>query len=177
MRLTEREFENLKISYAGSLAQKRLARGLRLNYPEAVALISAQCLEFIRDGKSSLIDIQQQAKKILGKNMVLNGVSQMIKEINLEATFPDGVKVVSYLLILTRLCFHLISLKMTVRNPICNDTGDLELAFYGSFLPVPSPDLFQVQYICLTRKIYLMLLILFRKKMILKQDRIQVKCF
>ncbi|CAF1081980.1 unnamed protein product [Adineta ricciae] len=125
MRLTEREFENLKISYAGSLAQKRLARGLRLNYPEAVALISTQCLEFIRDGKSSLTDIQQQAKKILGKSMVLNGVSQMIKEINLEATFPDGVKV------------------MTVRNPICNDTGDLELAFYGSFLPVPSPDLFQ----------------------------------
>ncbi len=100
MRLTEREFENLKTSYAGNLAQKRLARGLRLNYPEAVALISTQCLELIRDGKHSLTDIQQQAKKILGKNMVLNGIPQMIKEINIEATFPDGVKVVrrNYLL-------------------------------------------------------------------------------
>jgi urease gamma subunit len=95
MRLTEREFENLKISHAGTVAQKRLARGIRLNYPEAVALISAQCLEFIRDGNSSLTDIQQQAKKILGKNMVLNGIPQMVKEINIEATFPDGVKVVS----------------------------------------------------------------------------------
>jgi len=94
MRLTEREFENLKISHAGFVAQKRLARGVRLNYPEAVALISAQCLELIRDGNRSLSDIQQQAKKILGKNHVLNGVPQMIKEINLESTFPDGVKVV-----------------------------------------------------------------------------------
>ncbi|UJR28719.1 hypothetical protein I4U23_009948 [Adineta vaga] len=125
MRLTEREFENLKISYAGLLAQKRLARGVRLNYPEAVALISSQCLEIIRDGKSTLTDIQQKAKKMLGKNMVLNGVPQMIKEINLEATFPDGVKIVM------------------IRNPICTDMGDLEIAFYGSFLPLPSTDLFQ----------------------------------
>jgi urease gamma subunit len=99
MRLTEREFENLKISYAGSVAQKRLARGVRLNYPEAIALISAQCLELIRDGNHNLADIQQQAKKILGKNQVLNGIPQMIKEINIEATFPDGVKVVSSLFI------------------------------------------------------------------------------
>ena len=99
MRLTEREFENLKISYAGSVAQKRLARGVRLNYPEAVALISAQCLELIRDGDNNLADIQQKAKKMLGKYQVLNGVPQMIKEINLEATFPDGVKVVSSLVI------------------------------------------------------------------------------
>jgi urease gamma subunit len=95
MRLTEREFENLKISHAGMVAQKRLARGIRLNYPEAVALITAQCLELIRDGKHSLSDIQQQAKKMLGKNLVLSGVPQMIKEIHIEATFPDGVKVVS----------------------------------------------------------------------------------
>jgi urease subunit gamma/beta len=94
MRLTEREFENLKISHAGTVAQKRLARGVRLNYPEAIALISAQCLELIRDGNCSLTEIQQQAKKILGKNQVLNGVPQMIKEIDIEATFPDGVKVV-----------------------------------------------------------------------------------
>ena len=95
MRLTEREFENLKINHAGTVAQKRLARGVRLNYPEAIALIAAQSLELIRDGKHSLVDVQQQAKKMLGKNMVLNGVPQMIKEINVEATFPDGVKVVS----------------------------------------------------------------------------------
>ena len=95
MRLTEREFENLKISHAGIVAQKRLARGVRLNYPEAVALISAQCLELIRDGIHSVADIQTQAKKMLGKNQVLNGIPQMIKEINIEATFPDGVKVVS----------------------------------------------------------------------------------
>ncbi|CAF3411257.1 unnamed protein product [Rotaria socialis] len=125
MRLTEREFENLKISHAGTIAQKRLARGLRLNYPEAVALISAQCLELVRDGSHNLTDIQQQAKKILGKNMVLNGIPQMIKEINIEATFPDGVKVV------------------IIRNPICTDMGDLELALYGSFLPIPSIELFQ----------------------------------
>lgn len=95
MRLTEREFESLKISHAGMVAQKRLARGVRLNYPEAVALIAAQCLELIRDGNHNISDIQQQAKKMLGKNMVLYGVPQMIKEINVEATFPDGVKVVS----------------------------------------------------------------------------------
>ena len=95
MRLTEREFENLKISHAGTVAQKRLARGVRLNYPEAVALIAAQSLELIRDGTNSLTDVQQQAKKMLGKNMVLSGIPQMIKEINIEATFPDGVKVVS----------------------------------------------------------------------------------
>ena len=95
MRLTEREFESLKISHAGMVAQKRLARGVRLNYPEAVALIASQCLELIRDGNHNLSDIQQQAKKMLGKQMVLHGVPQMIKEINVEATFPDGVKVVS----------------------------------------------------------------------------------
>ena len=92
MRLTEREFENLKISHAGSVAQKRLARGIRLNYPEAIALIAAQCLELIRDGNHNTTDIQQQAKNMLGKYMVLDGVPQMIKEINIEATFPDGVK-------------------------------------------------------------------------------------
>jgi urease gamma subunit len=95
MRLTEREFENLKISHAGAVAQKRLARGIRLNYPEAVALIAAQCLELIRDGNHSVNEIQQKSKNILGRNMVLNGVAQMVKEINIEATFPDGVKVVS----------------------------------------------------------------------------------
>lgn len=95
MRLTERELENLKISHAGFVAQRRLARGLRLNYPESVALIASQCLEFIRDGDQSVTDIQQKAKKILGKNMVLNGVSQMVKEVHIEATFPDGVKTVS----------------------------------------------------------------------------------
>ena len=148
MRLTEREFENLKISHAGIVAQKRLARGVRLNYPEAIALIAAQCLELIRDGKHSFTDIQQQAKKMLGKNMVLNGVPQMIKEINIEATFPDGVKVVSESHAWhERLSYALVSIQVIIRNPICSDMGDLELALYGSFLPIPSIESFQVRQV------------------------------
>ncbi|CAF0880370.1 unnamed protein product [Didymodactylos carnosus] len=125
MRLTERDVECLEMHHAGFIAQKRLARGLRLNHPEAVALISCQCLELIRDGGRGLAEIQQSAKKMLGKQMVMNGVPQMLKEIHIEGTFPDGLKVVN------------------IRNPICTDQGDLELALYGSFLPLPSLERFQ----------------------------------
>lgn len=118
MHLTPREIEKLLLHNAGFLAQKRLARGLRLNHPESVALIASQLLEFIRDGRpvSELMDL---GRKFLGRNQVMIGVPGMITEVQVEGTFPDGTKLV------------------TVHNPIAAEDGDLSLALYGSFLPVP----------------------------------------
>src|SRR6478736_6763475 len=99
MHLTPNEIDKLTLHQAGFLAQKRLARGLRLSYPEAVALIATQVLEFIRDGRS---------------------VPEMIDEVQVEGTFPDGTKLV------------------TVHDPIVTERGDMSLALYGSFLPLPS---------------------------------------
>ena len=103
---------------AGFLAQKRLARGVRLNYPEAIALIATQLLELIRDGRS-VAELMDLGRTILGRYQVMDGVPEMIAEVQVEGTFPDGTKLV------------------TVHHPIVADHGDLELALYGSFLPVP----------------------------------------
>jgi urease subunit gamma/beta len=115
MHLTPRELDKLMLHQAGVVAQKRLARGLRLNYPEAVALIATQLLEFIRDGKpvAELMDVGRQ---LLGRSDVLDGVPEMIEEVQVEGTFPDGTKLV------------------TVHHPIVAERGNLELALYGSFL-------------------------------------------
>ncbi|WP_257453359.1 urease subunit gamma [Archangium lipolyticum] len=123
MHLSPREIDKLLLHGAGFLAQKRLARGVRLNYPEAVALIATQLLEFIRDGRS-VAELMDLGRKFLGRAQVMEGVPEMVAEVQVEGTFPDGSKLV------------------TVHHPIEAEHGDLSLALYGSFLPVPSPERF-----------------------------------
>ena len=94
MHLTTRELEKLFIFTAGELAKKRKERGLKLNYPEAVALITAEVLEEIRNGKS-VAEIMSLGKKILSSSEVMEGVPEMITEIQVEGTFPDGSKLVT----------------------------------------------------------------------------------
>jgi urease subunit gamma/beta len=118
MHLSPRELDKLVLHGAGVLAQKRLARGLRLSYPEAVALLATQLLELIRDGRS-VAELMDVGRRILGRAHVLPGVAEMIREVQVEGTFEDGTKLV------------------TVHEPIATDEGDLALALYGSFLPVP----------------------------------------
>ena len=124
MHLTPHEIEKLMLHNAGFLAQKRLARGLCLNYPESVALIATQLLELIREGHS-VAELMNLAKKFLGRNQVMSGVPEMITEVQVEGTFPDGSKLV------------------TVHHPIASEHGNLELALHGSFLPVPDLSLFK----------------------------------
>jgi len=115
MRLTPREIDKLLLHQSGFLTQKRYARGLRLNYTEAIALIATQLQEFIRDGES-VADLMAKGKKILGRTDVMAGVPEMIHEVQVEGTFPDGTKLV------------------TVHNPICSEQGSEELALYSSGL-------------------------------------------
>src|SRR5215467_14660333 len=114
MHLTPREIDKLLLHQAGVLAQKRLARGLRLNYVEAVALIATQLLEFIRDGRS-VAELMDLGRRLLGRDEVLDGVAEMVDEVQVEGTFPDGTKLV------------------TVHHPIAVEAGELGLALYGSF--------------------------------------------
>ncbi len=116
MHLTPRELDKLVLHQAGFLAQKRLARGIRLNYPEAVALIATQLLELIRDGRS-VAELMDLGRQMLGRADVAEGVPEMIDEVQVEGTFPDGTKLV------------------TVHHPIVAERGDRALALYGSFLP------------------------------------------
>jgi urease subunit gamma len=94
MHLTPREIEKLMIFTAGELARKRKARGLKLNYPEAVALITSELLEEIRNGKT-VAELMSLGTKILSAGDVMEGVPQMIGEIQVEGTFPDGTKLVT----------------------------------------------------------------------------------
>jgi urease subunit gamma len=94
MRLTPREQEKLLIFVAADLARRRAARGLKLNYPEAVALITAELLEGARDGRS-VADLMSAGKQILHRDDVMEGVPEMIAEVQVEATFPDGTKLVT----------------------------------------------------------------------------------
>ena len=121
MHLTPRELDKLVLHQAGFLAQRRLARGLRLNYVEAVALIAAQLLEFIRDGRS-VAELMDLGRRLLGTTEVLDGVPEMLDEVQIEGTFPDGTKLV------------------TVHHPIVADHGAPALTFHGTFLPPPSED-------------------------------------
>jgi urease gamma subunit len=82
------------IATAGEVARKRRARGLRLNYPEAVALITAELLEGIRDGRS-VSDLMEFGATILKRDEVMEGVSEMVDEVQVEGTFPDGTKLVT----------------------------------------------------------------------------------
>jgi urease subunit gamma len=92
--LTPREQEKLLIFVAAELARKRRARGLKLNYPEAVAIISADVLEAARDGKT-VEEIMSFSATILSREDVMDGVAEMIHEVQVEATFPDGTKLVT----------------------------------------------------------------------------------
>jgi urease subunit gamma/beta len=123
MHLTPRELDKLVLHGAGFLAQKRLARGLRLNSPEAVALLATQILELIRDGRS-VAELMDLGRRMLGIAQVLPGVCSLIAEVQVEGTFQDGTKLV------------------TVHHPIALAQGDLRLALHGSFLPVPDAALF-----------------------------------
>ncbi|KAK8561081.1 hypothetical protein V6N12_048157 [Hibiscus sabdariffa] len=104
----------------GFLAQKRLARGLKLNYAEAVALIATQILEFVRDGDKSVADLMDIGQQILGRSQVLSSVPHLLDYVQVEGTFRDGTKLI------------------TIHDPISKEDGNLQLALYGSFLPVPS---------------------------------------
>jgi urease gamma subunit len=92
--LTPREVDKLLIFSAGELARKRRGRGLKLNHPEAVALITSEILELIRDGKS-VAEIMSMGSTILAADAVMEGVAEMIAEIQIEGTFPDGTKLVT----------------------------------------------------------------------------------
>lgn len=94
MHLTPRETEKLLLFLAGELAEKRKARGLKLNYPEAIAIISSQLQEAARDGKS-VAELMQHGATILNRDEVMEGVAEMIQEVQIEATFPDGTKLVT----------------------------------------------------------------------------------
>lgn len=123
MHLTPRDVDKLLLHGAGFVAQKRLARGLRLNYPEAIALLATQMLELIREGRS-VAELMDLGRRVLGKAHVLGGVPEMIAEVQVEGTFADGTKLV------------------TIHEPIALEEVDLALALHGSFLPLPPAGAF-----------------------------------
>lgn len=94
MKLTPRETEKLLLSYAGLIAQRRKERGVKLNYVEAIAYISSELMEQARDGKT-VTELMRDGAKILTVNDVMDGVADMIHEVQIEVTFPDGTKLVT----------------------------------------------------------------------------------
>jgi urease subunit gamma len=94
MHLTPQERDKLLIYVAGELARGRRARGLKLNYPEAMALITSHLLEGARDGKS-VAELMSEGRSVLTRSEVMDGVPEMIAEVQVEATFPDGTKLVT----------------------------------------------------------------------------------
>ncbi len=120
MHLTPRDLDKLVLHGAGFLAQKRLARGLRLNYPEAVALIATQLLELIRDGRG-VAELMDLGRRMLGRAQVMAGVPELVSEVQVEGTFPDGTKLV------------------TVHHPIALESGDVALGALRK-LPARCPN-------------------------------------
>lgn len=94
MDLSPREKDKLLIFTAALLAERRLAKGLKLNYPESIALISAAIMEGAREGKT-VAELMSDGKKVLSKEQVMDGIADMIPEVQVEATFPDGTKLVT----------------------------------------------------------------------------------
>ncbi|MCF6210795.1 MAG: urease subunit gamma [Gammaproteobacteria bacterium] len=94
MNLTPREKDKLLLFTAALLAERRLARGVKLNYPEAIAYISAAIMEGARDGKT-VAELMNESRQILSVDQVMDGIAEMIDEVQVEATFPDGTKLVT----------------------------------------------------------------------------------
>ncbi|MFD2332453.1 urease subunit gamma [Cohnella sp. GCM10020058] len=94
MQWTEREKEKLLITVAANLARDRMKRGVKLNYPESVALITSEIMEGARDGRS-VAELMAYGRQILTAEQVMEGIPQMIHEVQVEATFPDGTKLVT----------------------------------------------------------------------------------
>jgi len=94
MNLTPREKDKLLVAMAAEVARKRLRRGVKLNYPEAIALITDHVVEGARDGKS-VADLMRDGATVLKREQVMDGIAEMIHEIQVEATFPDGTKLVT----------------------------------------------------------------------------------
>ena len=94
MELTPREKDKMLLYTAGLVAERRLARGLQLNYPEAVAIISLEIMEGARDGRS-VAELMQLGRTVLTRDQVMDGVAELIDEVQIEATFPDGTKLVT----------------------------------------------------------------------------------
>lgn len=94
MELTPREKDKLLLYTAGLVAERRLARGLPLNYPEAVAIISLEIMEGARDGRS-VAELMQLGRTVLTRDQVMDGVAELVDEVQIEATFPDGTKLVT----------------------------------------------------------------------------------
>ena len=94
MNLSPREKDKLLVSMAAEVARKRLSRGVKLNYPEAIALISDYVVEGARDGRR-VADLMAAGAHVLNRNQVMDGIAEMIKDIQVEATFPDGTKLVT----------------------------------------------------------------------------------
>lgn len=115
MKLSPKEIEKLMLHNAGFVAQKRYARGIKLNYPESVALIATQLLEFIREGES-VKNLMEKGREILGFDDVMDGVPALLDTVQVEGTFPDGTKLV------------------TVHQPINRSAIDNGFALYGSGL-------------------------------------------
>ncbi|KAI0003135.1 urease [Xylariaceae sp. FL0662B] len=124
MHLVPKELDKLVISQLGFLAQRRLARGVKLNHTEATALIANNLQELIRDGEHTVADLMALGSTMLGRRHVLPSVVSTLREIQVEGTFPSGTYLV------------------TVHNPIATEDGDLDRALYGSFLPTPDDSLF-----------------------------------
>ena len=94
MELLPREKDKLLVVTAGMLAERRLSRGLKLNYPEAIALITLEIIEGARDGKT-VAELMSEGREILTREQVMDGVPELIHEVQVEATFPDGTKLVT----------------------------------------------------------------------------------
>ena len=94
MKLSNREKDKLLLFTAGLLAERRKAKGLKLNYPEAVALISCAILEGAREGKS-VAELMDEGGQVLARGEVMDGVAELVSEVQVEATFPDGTKLVT----------------------------------------------------------------------------------
>lgn len=94
MQLTPREKDKLLIAMAAQVAERRLARGVKLNYPEAIALISDFVMEGARDGRS-VADLMEAGAQVLTRDQVMEGIAEMLHDVQVEATFPDGTKLVT----------------------------------------------------------------------------------
>jgi len=94
MNLTPREKDKLLIAMAAEVARKRLARGVKLNYPEAIALISDFVVEGARDGRT-VAELMEAGAQVIGRDQVMEGIPEMIHDVQVEATFPDGTKLVT----------------------------------------------------------------------------------